>query len=530
MWPGFPGRVRRALMSVSNTEGLADLARELTAAGWEVWATEGTARYLEAAGVPVHPISQLTGQGSMLGGRIKSLHPRVFAGVLARPTDADLAELEQAGAVPFDLVAVNFYPFAERLRAHREGSASAAELVESIDIGGPALARAAAKNHARVAVLTDPAQYAEVIEELKRSPEATLSEATRRRLAAAAFHLTAAYDAQVASALESGAGSAGEGFPEVLHVVAQRWVVARYGENPHQAGAVYRVESPGASVPWGRVLQGKELSYNNVADAAAALALAAELCDRPAACAIKHGTPCGAAVADTLARAYELAYEADPISIFGGVVAVSRPVDGATARAMSRTFLEVVVAPSFEPEALEVLGRKPKLRLIEVGPMTRPDPGAARTALELRSVAGGLLVQNPDWEDLSEAELKTVTKVPVPEALWPDLRFAWRVVKHARSNAIVVAKGGQTLGIGAGQVSRIDAARLAIEKAGAKAQGAVLASDGFFPFSDVTELAAQHGIAAIIQPGGSVRDHESITVADRAGIPMVFTAIRHFRH
>lgn len=520
-------------MSVSNTEHLADLARELVQLGWEIWATDGTARHLEEAGLAVRRLSELTGHGAMLGGRVKSLHPKVFAGVLARPTEGDLAELEQAGAVPFDLVVVNFYPFAERLASRPAGEAGVRELVEFIDIGGPALVRAAAKNHERVAVVTDPAQYPEVLEELRRSPDGALSPATRRRLAVAAFRLTAGYDAVVASALAAlpeGEGAGDARFPEVLHVVAERWRVARYGENPHQAGAIYRIRTAGASVPWGKVLQGKDLSYNNVADAAAALALVSELADRPAACAIKHGSPCGAAVADTVARAYELTYEADPVSIFGGVVAVSRPLDAATAQLMQRTFLEVIVAPAFEPEALEILAKKPKLRLIEVGPIERPDPARAWPELEIRSVPGGLLVQTPDLVDLVEDQLQTVTKVPVPDALWPDLRFAWRVVKHARSNAIVVARDGKTLGIGSGQVNRIDAARLAIQRAGQRAAGAVLASDGFFPFSDVVELAAQHGIAAIIQPGGSVRDHESITAADRAGIPMVFTRIRHFRH
>ena len=527
-----PSRVRRALMSVSNTEGLRELASGLAELGWEIWATDGTAGHLEQGGVPVRRLSELTGHGAMLGGRVKSLHPRVFAGVLARPDEADFRELEQAGAVPFDWVVVNFYPFQEYLARHGGRPRDVRELVEFIDIGGPALVRAAAKNHARVAVVTDPAQYPELLEELRRSPDGALSAATLRRLAVAAFRLTAGYDAAVASALAAldARDEAEARFPEVLHLVAERWRVARYGENPHQAGAIYRVPWPGPSVPWGKVLQGKELSYNNVADAAAALALVAELAERPAACAIKHGTPCGAAVADTLARAYELTYEADPVSIFGGVVAVSRPLDAATAQLMERTFLEVVVAPAFEPDALAILARKPRLRLIEVGAIPAPGEAAGALPLEVRSVPGGLLVQTPDGVDLVEEQMRTVTQAQVPQGLWPDLRFAWRVVKHARSNAVVVARDGQTLGIGAGQVNRIDAARHAVQRAGARAAGAVLASDGFFPFSDVVELAAEHGIAAIIQPGGSIRDHESIAAADRAGIPMVFTGIRHFRH
>ncbi|HEY8425980.1 MAG TPA: bifunctional phosphoribosylaminoimidazolecarboxamide formyltransferase/IMP cyclohydrolase [Limnochordales bacterium] len=524
--------LRRALMSVSDTQGLVELAGTLSQMGWEIWATDGTASHLEAAGVAVRRLAQLTGHGTLLGGRVKSLHPAVFAGVLARPDETDLTELERLGGVAFDWVVVNFYPFGDYVARLGDRPPDVRELVEFIDIGGPALVRAAAKNHDRVAVVTDPSQYPALLDELRRSPSGQLSPATRRRLAVAAFRLTAAYDALVATTLErieAGEGS-GARLPDVLHLVAERWRVARYGENPHQSGAIYRIPWSGPSVPWGNVLQGKELSYNNVADASAALELILELADRPAACAIKHGSPCGAAVADTLARAYERCYEADPVSIFGGVVALSRPVDAATAQLMERTFLEVIVAPSFEPDALAILAKKPRLRLIEVGPMEGRGRAVGWPTWEVRSVPGGLLVQTPDELDLVEEQLRTVTQTPVPDALWPDLRFAWRVVKHARSNAIVVARDGQTLGIGAGQVNRIDAARQALQRAGARAAGAVLASDGFFPFSDVVELAAEHGIAAIIQPGGSMRDHESVTAADRAGLPMVFTGVRHFRH
>lgn len=526
--------VARALLSVSDTEGLDTLARSLVQHGWELWATEGTARRLEEWGIPVRHTSEITGQASMLGGRVKSLHPRIFAGVLARPDPADAQEVERAGGVLFDLVVVNFYPFARRMaerRAARDGADS--DLIEAIDIGGPALVRAAAKNHARVAVATDPSQYAGLLEEIARAPDHRVSAATRRALAAAAFVLTSRYDALVAGFLAGRPagvpGQAEASFPEVLRLEAARWLVTRYGENPHQQGAVYRLPTQGASVPWGRVIQGKELSFNNVADAAAALALVRELAESPAACAIKHGTPCGAGVGETLARAYELTAEADPVSIFGGIVALSRPVDEATAQLIARTFLEVIVAPSFEPAALEVLAKKPKLRLIEVGPIAPPGP-APDSSLEIRSIAGGLLVQGADEVDWDDTLLQTVTSVPVPQGLWPDLRFAWRVCKHARSNAIVVAKGGQTLGIGAGQTNRIAAARIALDQAGSGADGAVLASDGFFPFSDVVELAAERQVAAIVQPGGSVRDHESVTAAERAGIPMVFTRVRHFRH
>ncbi|HEY8486639.1 MAG TPA: bifunctional phosphoribosylaminoimidazolecarboxamide formyltransferase/IMP cyclohydrolase [Limnochordales bacterium] len=498
------------------------LARCLARFGWELWASEGTAAALTEAGLAVRRLAELTGMTSLLGGRLKTLHPRVFAGVLARGTPQDQEELARLETVPFDLVVVEFYPFEQ---AVQEGGRSWEQLVELIDVGGPALVRAAAKNHERVAVVCQRGQYQSVIEHLERTggqlPDATM----RRRLAEEAFRRTALYDQAVARAL---AGSSGEGlrFPERLELGGFRfWRRVRYGENPHQQAAVYRTEQPVPSVVWGQMLQGKELSYNNIADACAAWELALELAEQPAAVAIKHATPCGAAVAESLVLAYEKAYEADPVSIFGGVVALTRPVDRATAQAMARTFLEVVVAPEFTPEAREVFAQKPNVRLVEVGSVQPPGEG-----LQLRSIPGGLLVQTEDRVDLDPSRLRTVTKVAVAERLWPDLRFAWRVAKHARSNAIVVAREGQTVGIGAGQVSRIDAARQALQKAGEKARGAVLASDGFFPFADVVELAAQYGIAAIIQPGGSIRDHESITAADRAGIAMVFTGIRHFRH
>ena len=569
--------VRRALLSVSNPEAVTPLAFALKRFGWEVWASEGTASALERSGVSVRRLSELTGISSLLGGRLKTLHPRVFGGVLARERAEDRADLEALQAPAFDLVVVEFYPFEE---AARSGRARPEELVELIDIGGPALVRAAAKNHQRVTVVCHPGQYPRLLEHLERTGGEPPGPELRRRLAVEAFERTAAYDAAVARALsggpeagvqeplqaraqaplagaesgiaggggrehggeggqapaqegvspqrEAGAGRPGVpgGFPAVLRLEYRLWRRARYGENPHQQAAIYRSAEPVPSVVWGQVLQGKELSFNNVADACAAWELALELADRPAAVAIKHGTPCGVAVADTLLGAYQRAYEADPVSIFGGVVALTQPVDRATAQAMTRTFLQVVVAPKFTPEAREVLGQRPNLRLIEVGSPGWPPEGG----FEVRSVPGGLLVQTPDRLDLDEQRLRTVTKTAVPEGLWPDLRFAWRVVKHARSNAIVVAAGGQTVGIGAGQVSRIDAARHALQRAGERARGAVLASDGFFPFSDVVELAAQYGIAAIIQPGGSVRDNESIAAADRAGIAMVFTGVRHFRH
>ena len=545
---GFQGGgPHRALVSVARPDAVVPLALAFQRYGWEIWASEGTASALEGCGIGVRRLSELTGMASRLGGRLKTLHPRVFAGVLARDREEDRAELQELEAPAFDVVVVEFYPF--ETVAGQPG-ARAEELVELIDVGGPALVRAAAKNHERVAVVCHPHQYPRLLEHLERTGGQPPDRALRRQLALEAFERTSAYDAAVARALATrvgagvaasadggtgGAGPAGAAdveavsggaFPEVLRLEYRLWRRARYGENPHQQAAIYRTPVPQPSVVWGQVLQGKELSFNNVADACAAWELALELAESPAAVAVKHATPCGAAVGETLVGAYQRAYEADPVSIFGGVVALTRPVDRATAQAMARTFLEVVVAPTFTAEAREVLAHKPNLRLVEVG----ASQAGAGAWPQLRSVPGGLLVQTPDRLDLDDQRLRVVTRTPVAEARWPDLRFAWKVAKHARSNAIVVAAGGQTLGIGAGQVSRIDAARQALQKAGEKAAGAVMASDGFFPFSDVVELAAQYGVVAIIQPGGSVRDNESIAAADRAGIAMVFTGVRHFRH
>lgn len=552
MQPGGSAPLRRALFSLSEVPRALPLAQGLAGFGWELWASDGTAERLRQAGLSCRRLSELTGVGTLLGGRVKTLHPIVFAGVLARPTADDARELESLGGVLFDMVVVDFYPFEARAADLQGALSNLGATVELIDIGGPSLVRAAAKNYARVCVVCHPDQYARVLAWVQERRGDLPDEAARLQLAAEAFTRTAAYDTAVGQVLrhalqaisrppgeaapsgpgEPGAagahgrsGVAAPGFPPVLELRFSLWQEARYGENPHQPGAIYRTPDFVPSVPWGRVLQGKELSYNNVADAAAAWALALDLPQGAAACAIKHGTPCGVAVADSPARAYERAHAADPVSIFGGVVALNRPVDAATARLMLGTFLEVVVAPAFTPEALEILAARPRLRLIEVGAAQPPAP-----TWEVRSVPGGLLVQWPDTAGLDEGRIRVVTRAPVPDSLWPDLRFAWTVVKHARSNAVVVAREGQTLGIGAGQVSRIDAARLALDKAGERALGAVLASDGFFPFSDVVELAGQRGIAAIIQPGGSIRDHESVAAADQAGIAMVMTGIRHFRH
>ncbi|MDI3298669.1 MAG: bifunctional phosphoribosylaminoimidazolecarboxamide formyltransferase/inosine monophosphate cyclohydrolase [Bacillota bacterium] len=528
-------RIRRALLSVSEKIGIVELGRGLVELGVRLLSTGGTARALEAAGVPVTPVEEVTGWGEMLGGRVKTLHPAVHAAILARREVAsDLEELRRAGVEPVDLVAVNLYPFLE------------APSLEQIDIGGPALLRAAAKNWPSVIVLSDPAQYGPVLEALRSAGD--LAPGERRRLAAAAFRHVAVYDAAVAGWLEP---PAAEELPAELPFGLRKRADLRYGENPHQRAALYvearpRGATAGKAAPGGEPgdaaaarpapslaeaepLQGKPLSYNNLQDAQAAWRLVREFdgSGRPAAAAIKHATPCGVALGGTPAEAFARARDADPVSIFGGVVALNRAVDAATADALAGIFLEVVVAPGFEPAALERLRRKRNLRLIALdpaGPVTAP--------FELRPIAGGALLQEADLAPVEPAAWRLAAGRPLPDGspLLADLEFAWRVVRHARSNAIVVAREGRTLGIGAGQVNRIDAALQALERAGEAARGAVLASDGFFPFGDVAQAAARAGIAAIVEPGGSIRDEESIRACEEAGITLYFTGVRHFRH
>lgn len=527
--------IRRALLSVSDKRGIVELGRGLAEMGVELLSTGGTARALEAAGVAVRRVEEVTGWGEMLQGRVKTLHPAVHAALLARRgVEADLEELRRAGVEPIDLVAVNLYPFL------RQPSP------EQIDIGGPAMLRAAAKNWSSVIVLSDPSQYGPVLEALSASGD--LEPERRRSLAAAAFRHVAVYDAAVAAWLEPPAE--GE-WPEELPFGLRRRAVLRYGENPHQRAALYvevrpRSGAEGEGEPGARAgeagaprpapslaeaepLQGKPLSYNNLQDAQAAWRLVRDLDPHglPAAAAVKHATPCGVALGGSLAEAFARARDADPVSIFGGVVALNRPVDAETARELAELFLEVVVAPGYLPEALERLRAKRNLRLLALDPR-----GPVAAPLELRPVAGGLLVQEADLAPADPAawRLAAGPGLPPGSPLLADLEFAWRVVRHARSNAIVVAREGRTLGIGAGQVNRIDAARQALERAGTAARGAVLASDGFFPFGDVAEAAARAGVAAIVEPGGSVRDEESIRACEAAGVSLYFTGVRHFRH
>jgi phosphoribosylaminoimidazolecarboxamide formyltransferase/IMP cyclohydrolase len=508
--------IRRALVSVFDKSGLERLAAALGAAGVEVVSTGSTAATLESHGLRVTRVEELTGFPELLDGRVKTLHPKVHAGLLAdRAQPGHQAELDEAGIAPFDLVVVNLYPFEETVASPEVDPALA---IERIDIGGPAMVRAAAKNHSWVAVVCDPGDYP-LVETALSSGGTTESE--RRALAAKAFARTAAYDAAVASWM-----GAGGGFPERLTVGGRLRQSLRYGENPHQEAAFYAVEGPGGS--WGlgaaRQVAGKELSYNNLLDADAALALAAEHGDRPFVVIVKHTNPCGAAFGATLEEAYAGALEGDPVSAYGGVVGLSRPLDAATAKRIAGIFTEVVVAPGFDDEALAVLAGKPSLRLVEV------DPARPAGWLSVRSVAGGLLTQEPDpgADDPATWDLRAGDP-PGPELL-ADLSLAWSVAAHVKSNAIVLARDGRVVGVGAGQQSRVDSVKIAVAKAGERARGAAAGSDAFFPFPDGVEALAAAGVLAVAQPGGSVRDPEVTAAAAAAGMAMLHTGRRHFRH
>jgi len=506
--------VPRALLSVTDKTGIMEFARGLRELGWELVSTGGTARALQEAGLPVIPVHELTGFPELVDGRVKTLHPAVHAALLARARAEDLEELERFGIQPIDLVACNLYRFEEAAQA----ALSWEELAEHVDVGGVTLLRAAAKNASRVAVLTDPAQYPEALAALRERGEIPLE--TRRRWAVLAFQHTAYYDTVIAQVLGSRVGV--EPFGDRMVRAWRKVRDLRYGENPHQRAAVYRDPlGPPRSLAAAELLGGKELSYNNLLDAQAAWALACEF-SRPAAVVVKHTNPCGCATAPSLQEAVEGALRGDPVSAFGGIVACNRPVDGASAARLQEIFLEVVVAPGFESDALELLRRKRNLRLLSLAPDAQE--------VELRTVAGGLLVQEADRVGWDTQGLRVVTSRQPTEEEWRSLEFAWIVCKHTKSNAIVLARGTEVVGVGAGQMSRVDSVRVAVWKAGERARGAVLASDAFFPFPDGVEEAARAGVVALVQPGGSVRDAEVVAAAERAGCAMVFTGIRHFRH
>ncbi len=520
--------IARALISVSDKTGLIPFARALADAGVGLVSTGGTAGTIAEAGIAVLDVASVTGFPEMLDGRVKTLHPAIHGAILAR---RDLPRHEAAladhGIGHIDLVVVNLYPFAATVAR----GAPFAECIENIDIGGPALIRAAAKNHDFVTVVTAPADYDTVLGEMAAHNGATTI-SLRRRLAAAAYAHTAAYDAAIADWF---AQQEGEAFPETLVFAAKRAQLLRYGENPHQLAAVYLAGAERASAASARQVQGKELSYNNLNDTDAAFACVAEFTE-PAVAIIKHANPCGVAISSDLATAYAKALACDPVSAFGGIVAVNRPLDGTAAEAMAKIFLEVLIAPGLSDEAAAILARKSALRVLVTGGM--PDPREA--AMTLRSLAGGYLLQTADNGRSEAGELKIVTKRAPSDAETRDLLFAFAVAKHVKSNAIVYAKDGATVGIGAGQMSRVDAARIAALKAGDAARaaglaqpatrGSVAASDAFFPFADGLEATIAAGSTAVIQPGGSIRDNEVIEAADRAGIAMVFTGMRHFRH
>jgi phosphoribosylaminoimidazolecarboxamide formyltransferase/IMP cyclohydrolase len=507
--------MRRALLSVSDKTGIEALARGLVALGFEVVSTGGTHKTLQAAGLPVRYASDITGFPEILNGRVKTLHPKIHGGILAKREEGHLSELTAQGIAPVDLVAVNLYPFRETVAR----GASFAEAVETIDIGGLAMLRAAAKNHAGVLPLCDPADYDEVAQAL--SGEVSLE--LRRRLARKAFAHTAAYDAAIVTWLDGESGE--EPLPPTLHLALERADILRYGENPHQRGARYR--ETGQRGLWDEAVQhgGVALSYLNLFDAEAAWELAHELSETPAAVIVKHANPCGVAVADDIAAAYERAFAADPKSAFGGVIALNRPVsENLAAEITAKPKADVLIAPGFEEGALARFATKRKtMRVIEA-------PAPQEQGLELRPLGGGFLVQEPDRVVIDRAAWRVVTERAPTEDEWRDLELAWRICARTKSNAIVLVKDLQAVGVGAGQQSRVDAAELAARKAAGRAQGGACASDAFYPFRDGLDAAAAAGATAVIQPGGSVRDGEVIKAADKHGLAMVFTGRRHFRH
>ncbi len=503
---------KRALLSVHDKTGIADLARGLVEAGWELVSSGGTASVLADEGVPVVEVGEVTGAPEILGGRVKTLHPAIHGGILADRSDpGHLANLEARGIVPIDLVVGNLYPF------------TSDPGIELIDIGGPTMVRAAAKNHAHVGVVVDPADYRTVLDEIRAV--GSLSDATRRRLARSAFAHTAAYDAAIVAWFDEDPSSdhANDLLKPSLHLALDRVHDLRYGENPHQAGARYR--AAGSSGWWDTAVVhgGKAMSYLNLFDTEAAWRLVHRLGDEPCAVVVKHANPCGAAVGSDIADAYLSAHRCDPMSAFGGVVAVNRPVTPAMAEALSEVFTEVVVAPAYEPDALALLGERKNLRVLEAGPPGWPE-------LDVRGIDGGLLVQTADDLVAEPSVWRVVTEREPTGAEWADLEFAWRVVARVSSNAIVLVKNRCAVGIGAGQQNRRDAGRIAAEKAAGRAIGGACASDAFFPFRDGLDAAADAGVTAVVQPGGSLRDDEVVAAADAHGMAMVFTDERHFRH
>ena len=511
--------IRRALIGVSDKNGLLELATGLHAVGVEIVSTGGTAKVIANAGVPVTPVEQVTGFPESLDGRVKTLHPRVHAGLLADRDNPDHVEqLRKLDIAPFDLLVVNLYPFRETVAS----GASQEDCVENIDIGGPAMVRAAAKNHSSVAVVVDPARYGWVLE---RVADGGFDLEDRKRLAAQAYAHTAAYDTAVAAWFATAYAPADDsGFPDFTGATWERAEVLRYGENPHQRAALYRHGRPGLA--HAEQLHGKAMSYNNYVDTDAARRAAFDF-SAPAVAIIKHANPCGIAVGTDIAEAHRKAHACDPVSAYGGVIASNRPVSREAAEQIAEVFTEVVLAPDFEDEALEILQRKKNIRLLKLPVIDRPDP------LEFRPISGGVLVQTVDVIDApgdDPAGWQLATGAPADEQTLADLEFAWRALRAVKSNAILLAADGATVGVGMGQVNRVDSSRLAVARAGDRAKGSVGASDAFFPFPDGLEVLTEAGVRAIVQPGGSVRDAEVIAAAEAAGITMYLTGTRHFAH
>jgi len=511
-------KISRVLLSVTDKTGILEFASALAAMGAELISTGGTARLIRDAGIPVADVSDVTGFPEMLDGRVKTMHPSVAGGILAmRGNPEHMAAIQAHGIVPIDMVVVNLYRFEE---VAAKAGAPLAELIENIDIGGPTMLRAAAKNYQDVAVVTGPEDYPSVIEEMRASG-GELSLGTRWRLAKKVFRTTAGYDSAISARLEQ-VDAAGP-LPRDLAIRAPKLMDLRYGENPHQAAALYG--RPGQGIAGAAQLHGKELSYNNLVDLDAAWQLVNEF-ERPAVAIVKHTNPCGCAEQDTLVGAYRKAFEADPVSAYGGVIGINRPIDEETAREIAKTFIEAIAAPDYSAEAVAVLAAKKNLRLMRVA------PGADLQVVELavKSISGGYLAQTADSARLDRAAAVVKTQRAPSEAEWAALEFACKVAKHVKSNAIVYARAGQTVGVGAGQMSRVDSVKLGATKAVLPVAGTVVASDAFFPFADGVEAAVQNGATAFIQPGGSVRDAEVVAAADRLGVAMVFTGVRHFRH
>jgi phosphoribosylaminoimidazolecarboxamide formyltransferase/IMP cyclohydrolase len=520
-------KVRRALISVYDKTGLEEFARGLSELGIKIISTGGTAKFLRGRGIPVEEVSEITKFPEILGGKVKTLHPAIHAGILAqRDRSADMDTLAERQISPIDLVVVNLYPFQETVA---KPGVTLEEALESIDIGGQALLRAAAKNFRAVGVVVNPDRYEKVLSELRA--KGWLSEQTREELALEAFAHASAYDLAIHTYLEDihrRKAKDASPFPLILQPTYRRLQDLRYGENPHQKGALYeKVGGRGVlGVAFARQLHGKKLSFNNLADLDAGWDLIEEF-EEPTVAIIKHQNPCGIACGESLLEAYRKAHACDPRSAYGGVIAANRSLDEVTAKEITSVFVEAIIAPSYEAGALEVLKKKKHLRILEFLPS---EEGGGGTPWQLRQISGGMLIQEKDAILVRKEEMKFVTRKKPSEEELEDLLFAWKVVKHVKSNAIVLAKGKQTVGIGAGQMSRIDSLEIAVKKAGERSKGSVLASDGFFPFPDSIHQAAEAGIVAIIQPGGSIRDEEVIKAANEHGIAMVFTGIRHFRH